>query len=127
GVRESPVALSGVDVADQKVAGAAPRETPARRITRLRAAKRLLGRRLWTVYTGGAPSTLGQLLGADGVHDTPRTPKYQEQGVGADRAAPPQAPGPPAAPGRGPGAPSSGAAAAPGPAAPAGRRAGGQG
>jgi cell wall-associated NlpC family hydrolase len=133
------VALSGVGV-DRQDAGAAPRETPARKITRLRAkaarvqaaidrmharveslvedynevrvalartrteqartrrqvvearrqlraAKRLLGRRLWTIYTGGAPSTLGQLLGADSIHDALVTTKYQEQVVGADRAA----------------------------------------
>jgi cell wall-associated NlpC family hydrolase len=54
---------------------------------RLRAARVLLGRRLWTIYTGGAPSTLGQLLGADSVHDALVTTKYQEQVVGADRAA----------------------------------------
>jgi cell wall-associated NlpC family hydrolase len=131
------VALGGVD---SRVAGAAPRETPAHKITRLRAraarvqaaidrmnarveglvedynqvredlastraeqartekqalaarrrlrvARELLGRRLWTIYTGGAPSTLGQLLGADSVHDALVTSKYQEQVVGADRAA----------------------------------------
>jgi cell wall-associated NlpC family hydrolase len=54
---------------------------------RLRAARRLLGRRLWTIYTGGAPSTLGQLLGADSVHPALVTTMYQEQVVGADRAA----------------------------------------
>jgi peptidoglycan DL-endopeptidase CwlO len=54
---------------------------------RLRAARRLLGQRLWTIYTGGAPSTLGQLLGADSVHQALVTTKYQEQVVGADRAA----------------------------------------
>jgi peptidoglycan DL-endopeptidase CwlO len=54
---------------------------------RLEVARRLLGRRLWTIYTGGAPSTLGQLLGADSVHDALVTTKYQEQVVGADRAA----------------------------------------
>ena len=54
---------------------------------RLRAARRLLGRRLWTIYTGGAPSTLGHLLGADSVHQALVTTKYQEQVVGADRAA----------------------------------------
>jgi peptidoglycan DL-endopeptidase CwlO len=54
---------------------------------RLAAARKLLGRRLWTIYTGGAPSTLGQLLGADSVHDALVTTKYQEQVVGADRAA----------------------------------------
>jgi len=134
------VALSGVGGVDRQVAGAAPHETPARKIIRLRAkaarvqaaidrmharveslvedynavredlartrteqartrrqvvaarrqlraAKRLLGQRLWTIYTGGAPSTLGQLLGADSVHDALVTTKYQEQVVGADRAA----------------------------------------
>ena len=133
------LALSGVGV-DRQVAGAAPRETPAHKITRLRAkaarvqaaidrmharveslvedynevhealartraeqartrrqvvearrqlraARKVLGRRLWTIYTGGAPSTLGQLLGADSVHDALVTTKYQEQVVGADRAA----------------------------------------
>jgi peptidoglycan DL-endopeptidase CwlO len=54
---------------------------------RLRAARRQLGRRLWTIYTGGAPSTLGQLLGADSIHDALVTTKYQEEVVGADRAA----------------------------------------
>jgi cell wall-associated NlpC family hydrolase len=54
---------------------------------RLRAARKLLGRRLWTIYTGGAPSTLGQLLAADSVHQALVTTKYQEQVVGADRAA----------------------------------------
>jgi septal ring factor EnvC (AmiA/AmiB activator) len=53
----------------------------------LEARRRLLGRRLWTIYTGGAPSTLGQLLGADSVHQALVTTKYQEQVVGADRAA----------------------------------------
>src|SRR4029453_18531652 len=53
----------------------------------LRAARKVLGQRLWTIYTGGAPSTLGQLLGADSVHDALVTTKYQEQVVGADRAA----------------------------------------
>jgi cell wall-associated NlpC family hydrolase len=54
---------------------------------RLRAARRQLGTRLWTIYTGGAPSTLGQLLGADSLHQALVTTKYQEQVVGADRAA----------------------------------------
>jgi cell wall-associated NlpC family hydrolase len=54
---------------------------------RPRAARRLLGRRLWTIYTGGAPSTLGQLLGADSVHQALVTTKYQEQVVG--RTGPP--------------------------------------
>jgi peptidoglycan hydrolase CwlO-like protein len=54
---------------------------------RLEVARRLLGRRLWTIYTGGAPSTLGQLLGADSIHDALVTTKYQEEVVGADRAA----------------------------------------
>jgi peptidoglycan DL-endopeptidase CwlO len=54
---------------------------------RLRAARRQLGQRLWRIYTGGAPSTLGQLLGADSVHQALVTTKYQEQVVGADRAA----------------------------------------
>ena len=35
----------------------------------------------------GAPSTLDQLLGADSVHQTLVTTRYQEQVVGADRAA----------------------------------------
>ena len=131
------VLLGGVD---HQPAGAAPRETPARKITRLRAkaarvraaidrmhtrvevlvedynevhealartraeqartrrqvldarrrlqvARRVLGKRLWTIYTGGAPSTLGQLLAADSVHQALATTKYQEQVVGADRAA----------------------------------------
>ena len=131
------IALGGVD---RPVADAAPRETPSRKITRLRAkavrvqdaidrmntrverlvedynevrealartrveqartrervlaarrrlrvARRQLGKRLWTIYIGGAPSTLGQLLGADSVHQALVTTKYQEQVVGADRAA----------------------------------------
>jgi hypothetical protein len=54
---------------------------------RLRVARRQLGKRLWTIYTGGAPSTLGQLLGADSIHQALVTTKYQEEVVGADRAA----------------------------------------
>jgi cell wall-associated NlpC family hydrolase len=131
------VALGGVE---HQPAAAAPRETPARKITRLRAkaaraqaaidrmhtrveilvedynevrealaktrveqaktrrqvldarkrlraARRVLAKRLWTIYTGGAPSTLGQLLAVDSVHQALVTTKYQEQVVGADRAA----------------------------------------
>ena len=131
------VALGGVE---HQPAAAAPRETPARKITRLRAkaarvqaridrmrtrveilvedynevrealaqtrvdqartrrqvldarrrlraARCVLAKRLWTIYTGGAPSTLGQLLAADSVHQALVTTKYQEQVVGADRAA----------------------------------------
>jgi cell wall-associated NlpC family hydrolase len=130
------VAFGGVD----RPVDAAPRETPARKITRLRAkavrvqdaidrmntrverlvedynevrealartrveqartrervlaarhrlreARRQLGKRIWTIYIGGAPSTLGQLLGAASVHQALVTTKYQEQVVGADRAA----------------------------------------
>ena len=47
----------------------------------------MLARRLWTICTGGAPSTLGQLLAADSVHQVLVTTRYQEQVVGADRAA----------------------------------------
>ena len=54
---------------------------------RLRAAKRVLAKRLWAIYTGGAPSTLGQLLAADSVHQALVTTKYQEEVVGADRTA----------------------------------------
>jgi cell wall-associated NlpC family hydrolase len=54
---------------------------------RLRAARRQLGRRLWTIYSYSWPSGLGQLLGADSVHQALVTTKYQEQVVGADRAA----------------------------------------
>jgi peptidoglycan DL-endopeptidase CwlO len=131
------VALGGVE---RQVAGAAPRQSPARKITRLRAkavrvqatidrmnvrverlvedynevrealartrveqertrrqvlsarrrlrqARRQLGKRLWTIYTGGPPSTLGQLLVAESVHEALVTTKYQEEVVGADRAA----------------------------------------
>ena len=53
----------------------------------LRAARRVLATRLWAIYTGGAPSTLGQLLAADSVHQALVTTKYQEEVVGADRAA----------------------------------------
>jgi hypothetical protein len=54
---------------------------------RLHAARKLLGRRPWTIYSYSWPSTLGQLLGADNVHQALVTAKYQEQVVGADRAA----------------------------------------
>jgi cell wall-associated NlpC family hydrolase/outer membrane murein-binding lipoprotein Lpp len=54
---------------------------------RLEAARRQLGRRLWIVYTGGAPTALGQLLGAESVHQALTTATYQERVVGADRAA----------------------------------------
>jgi cell wall-associated NlpC family hydrolase/outer membrane murein-binding lipoprotein Lpp len=54
---------------------------------RLEAARRQLGRRLWVAYTGGAPTALGQLLGAESVHDALTTATYQERVVGADRAA----------------------------------------
>jgi cell wall-associated NlpC family hydrolase len=54
---------------------------------RLEAAKRQLGKRLWTIYTGGAPTMLGQLLGVQSVHQALTTSKYQEQVVGGDRAA----------------------------------------
>jgi cell wall-associated NlpC family hydrolase/outer membrane murein-binding lipoprotein Lpp len=54
---------------------------------RLEAARRQLGRRLWVVYTGGAPTALGQLLGAESVHQALTTATYQERVVGADRAA----------------------------------------
>jgi peptidoglycan DL-endopeptidase CwlO len=54
---------------------------------RLEAARRQLGRRLWVVYTGGAPTVIGQLLGAESVHQALTTATYQERVVGADRAA----------------------------------------
>jgi cell wall-associated NlpC family hydrolase/outer membrane murein-binding lipoprotein Lpp len=54
---------------------------------RLEAARRQLGRRLWVVYTGGVPTAIGQLLGAETVHDALTTATYQERVVGADRAA----------------------------------------
>ena len=54
---------------------------------RLEAARRQLGRRLWVVYTGGAPTAVGQLLGAESVHQALTTATYQERVVGADRAA----------------------------------------
>ena len=44
---------------------------------RLRAARRQLGSGL-DIYTGGAPSTLGQLLGTKSVHQALVTTKYQE-------------------------------------------------
>ena len=47
-----------------------------------RAARRQLGKRLWTIYTGGAPSTLGQLLGADSIHDALVTARYQSRRSG---------------------------------------------
>jgi len=53
----------------------------------LEAAKRQLGRRLWVAYTGGSPTALGQLLGAETVHQALTTAKYQERVVGADQAA----------------------------------------
>jgi cell wall-associated NlpC family hydrolase len=54
---------------------------------RLEAARRQLGRRLWLVYTSGAPTALGQLLGAESVHQGLTTATYQERVVGADRVA----------------------------------------
>jgi cell wall-associated NlpC family hydrolase len=54
---------------------------------RLEVARRQLGRRLWVVYTGGAPTALGQFLGAESVHQALTTATYQERVVGADRAA----------------------------------------
>jgi cell wall-associated NlpC family hydrolase/outer membrane murein-binding lipoprotein Lpp len=54
---------------------------------RLEAARRQLGRRLWVAYTGGAPTALGQLLGAESIHQALTTATYQERVVGADRAA----------------------------------------
>jgi cell wall-associated NlpC family hydrolase len=63
----------------------------ARRIAdarrRLEAARRQLGRRLWLIYTGGAPTAIGQLLGAESVHQALTTATYQERVVGADRVA----------------------------------------
>ena len=129
------VALGGVGEAARQPAGAAPGETPARKITRLRAkaarvqaaiermnarveglvedcnevrealartraeqartrrqvldarrrlraARRQLGKRLWRIYTGGAPSTLGQLLGADSVHQALVTPSTRNRWSG---------------------------------------------
>jgi cell wall-associated NlpC family hydrolase len=74
-------------LARTRVEQARTREQVLEARRRLRVAGRQLGKRLWTIYTGGAPSTLGQLLGADSVHDALVTTKYQEQVVGADRAA----------------------------------------
>jgi cell wall-associated NlpC family hydrolase len=54
---------------------------------RLAAARRQLGRRLWLVYTSGVPTALGQLLGAESVHQALTTATYQERVVGADRVA----------------------------------------
>jgi cell wall-associated NlpC family hydrolase len=54
---------------------------------RLEAARRQLGRRLWLIYTGGAPTAVGQLLGAESVHQALTTATYQERVVGADRVA----------------------------------------
>jgi cell wall-associated NlpC family hydrolase/outer membrane murein-binding lipoprotein Lpp len=54
---------------------------------RLEAARRQLGRRLWIAYTGGVATALGQLLGAESVHEALTTATYQERVVGADRAA----------------------------------------
>jgi peptidoglycan DL-endopeptidase RipA len=59
-----------------------------RRATRrLAAARRQLGQRLWAIYTEGPATALSQLLGAQTVHQALTTTKYQEQVVGADRAA----------------------------------------
>jgi cell wall-associated NlpC family hydrolase len=52
---------------------------------RLEAARQQLGRRLWLIYTGGAPTAIGQLLGAESVHQALTTATYQERVVGADR------------------------------------------
>jgi cell wall-associated NlpC family hydrolase len=54
---------------------------------RLEVAKRQLGRRLWLVYTSGVPTALGQLLGAESMHQALTTATYQERVVGADRVA----------------------------------------
>jgi cell wall-associated NlpC family hydrolase len=54
---------------------------------RLEAARRQLGRRLWLIYVGGAPTAIGQLLGAESVHQALTTATYQERVVGADRVA----------------------------------------
>jgi peptidoglycan hydrolase CwlO-like protein len=74
-------------LARTRVEQARTREQVVEARRRLRAARRQLGKRLWTIYTGGAPSTLGQLLGADSIHQALVTTKYQEEVVGADRAA----------------------------------------
>jgi cell wall-associated NlpC family hydrolase len=74
-------------LARTRVEQARTREQVLEARRRLRAARRQLGKRLWTIYTGGAPSTLGQLLGADSIHQALVTTKYQEEVVGADRAA----------------------------------------
>ena len=54
---------------------------------RLEAVRRQLGRRLWVVYTGGAPTAIGQLLGAESVHQALTTATYQQRVIGADHAA----------------------------------------
>jgi cell wall-associated NlpC family hydrolase/outer membrane murein-binding lipoprotein Lpp len=74
-------------LARTRVEQARTREQVLEARRRLRVARRQLGKRLWTIYTGGAPSTLGQLLGADSIHQALVTTKYQEEVVGADRAA----------------------------------------
>ena len=74
-------------LARTRVEQARTREQVLEARRRLRVARRQLGKRLWTIYTGGAPSTLGQLLGADTIHQALVTTKYQEEVVGADRAA----------------------------------------
>jgi peptidoglycan DL-endopeptidase CwlO len=75
------------DLARTRIEQAKTRQQVLDARRRLRAARRQLGKRIWTIYTGGAPSTLGQLLAADSVHQALVTTKYQEQVVGADRAA----------------------------------------
>jgi NlpC/P60 family len=117
-----PVALGGVGVGGvgRQVAAAAPHDTPATKIARLRArAARVQAaidrmnarveslvedynqvrealartrveqartrRQVLAIYTGGAPSTLGQLLGAEDIHQAPVATRYQEQVVEADR------------------------------------------
>jgi eukaryotic-like serine/threonine-protein kinase len=69
-------------LARRRVEQARTREQVLDARRRLRVARRQLGKRLWTIYTGGAPSTLGQLLGADSIHQALVTTKYQEQVVG---------------------------------------------
>ena len=49
--------------------------------------QRQLGERLWTVYTYGPTTALGQLLGATTVQDALTTAMYQQRVVDADRAA----------------------------------------
>jgi hypothetical protein len=59
---------AGEDLARTRAEQADTRKRVLDARRRLRAARKLLGRRLWTIYSYSWSSTLGQLLAADSVH-----------------------------------------------------------